>query len=183
MKLLSLVLSVLLATWFGLAIAPCAQAASDPDVRADDGVGPSWTAGAFFFAGKPGAFGGEASLSAQFKPTSLALYVGPHLSVVTAAADNGKVRFDLNLGVAETLWLVNAIGTGLDLDAVVVSHLTGQNSGVHGRVTPHLAIRTMSFGGEGAWSVRVGIPYDTHYKWGVQVGVTLQLNGVARLSD
>jgi hypothetical protein len=164
-------------------LAPCVWAGSDPDTRADDGIGPSWTTGAFLFAGKPGAFGGEGSLAAQFKPTAHALYVGPHLSVLAAAADDGKARFDLNLGVAQTAWFVNAIGSGLDIDAVVVSHYTGEDSGVHLRVTPSLAFRAMPFGTEGAWSIRVGLPYDTHYKWGVQAGVTLQLNGVARLSD
>ena len=184
MKLFPRFLPVLLALGISWVGAPVALGADHPDARADEGIGPSWTAGAFFFAGKPGAFGGEASLAAQFRPiVAHALYTGPHVSVLTAAADDGKARFDFNVGVAQTLWFVNAIGSGLDLDAVVISRLTGQDSGVHGRIIPHLAVRMMPFGEEGAWSARIGIPYDSHYKWGVQVGVTLQLNGVARLSD
>jgi hypothetical protein len=149
--------------------------------RADEGMGPTWTAGAFMVAGKPDALGTEIALGMQLKPLAgRSLYVGPRVSGIYAAAEKGATRWDLNVGVGETLWLVNAIGSGVDLDAVVVSQLTGQDIPVHFRVTPHLSVRTLAFGREGAWSIRLGVPYDTHYKWGVQAGLVLQLNGVYR---
>lgn len=154
---------------------------ANADSSADDGFGPSWSTGAMFYVGKPGALGGEGLLAMQFKPTAHALYIGPRMGALLAAADGGATRFDLSVGLAETIWIVNAIGSGIDLDAVFVTHLTGQDIPVNFRITPNLSIRTLPFGSEGAWAIRIRVPYDTHYKWGLQAGVTVQINDVARL--
>ena len=151
---------------------------------ADGIAGPDWVAGAFFFGGRPGAFGGEAAISPMFQPSpDHELLVGPHLSVLYALGDNSVTRLDLNLGLAETLWVVNAVGSGVDLDVVAPSTITGEDASVHFRITPHLAIRLLHFGEAGAWALRLGVPYDTHYKWGIQAGVTLQLNGMPRIGE
>jgi hypothetical protein len=148
-----------------------------------DVAGPDWVAGAYFVAVQPSAYGGELSLAAQFQPVpEHELLIGPKAGVLTAFGD-GVTRFDANFGIAETLWVVNAVGGGVDLDVVAPSTITGEDSSVHYRVTPTLAVRLLHFGQSGAWSARVGVPYDTHYHWGFQAGVTLQFNGLAPIGS
>ena len=147
-----------------------------------DFSGPDLVAGGYFVAGKPSAAGGEASLAAMFQPMpEHELLLGPSVSALVASADDGLTRFDLIWGLEATLWLVNAIGPGLELDVVAPSTITNQDAGVHFRVDPHVAIRLLRFGREGAWAIRLGAPYDTYYKWGFEAGITLQFSGVPRI--
>ena len=147
--------------------------------RADGIAGPDWFGGAYFVTGQPGAYGGELEITPMFQPfADHELLIGPKVSGLLAWGDNGVTRADLNLGVAETLWVVNAVGGGVDLDVVAPSTITGASTAVHFRFTPNVAIRLLHQGESGAWSVRLGVPYDTAYKWGIQAGITLQLNGI-----
>jgi hypothetical protein len=145
------------------------------------GPSPSWVAEGSFFLGRPSALGASAAVSSLFKPLEdRDLLVGPKLGALCAWADNSRTRFDLYWGLSEVLWVVNAVGGGVDLEVVAPSTITNEESAVHFRVVPHLAVRLFRVGEDGAWSMRVATPYDTHYKWGVELGLTLQFNGVTQ---
>jgi uncharacterized RDD family membrane protein YckC len=131
-----------------------------------------------FILGKPSAVGGEAGFSLLFHPLAEhELVVGPRANVLLAHAGPGP-RFELLSGVEGTVWLVNAIGPGFAVDLAAPTSLTGEDVPVHIRFSPLLSIRVARQGDDGAWSVRFGFPYDTHFRWGFQAGVTLQFNGV-----
>lgn len=131
-----------------------------------------------FVAVRPSALGGELGAALLFHPIpGHELLFGPRVGGLVAQGDS-RTRFDLNSGVESTLWIVNAIGPGLALEAVAPSLITGEDSAVHFRFVPNLSVRVLRFQEAGAWALRVGVPYDTHYKWGLQLGLTLQLDEV-----
>lgn len=147
--------------------------------RADGIAGPDWVTGAYFVTGQPDAFGGELAFASLFQPfADHELLLGPSISALVAGGENGVTRFDLNWGFQEVLWIVNAVGTGLNFDVVAPSTITGESASIHFRVTPSLSIRVLHVKETGALALRFGVPYDTHYKWGIQAGVTLQFNGI-----
>jgi hypothetical protein len=94
-----------------------------------------------------------------------------------------STRLDLNLGVDETLWLVNMFGPGMALDLVAPSTMGGEGVSVHFRIEPNFAVRVKRLGDVGALAVRIGVPYDSHYQWGLQLGVTLQMKGVPGFTE
>lgn len=146
------------------------------------GLDLNWTGALMGYAGKPSAYGGEAWVTGQFRLLpERAIWIGPKAGALLAWGEGSRTRFDLNWGISETTWFVNAVGSGLDLEVVAPSHITGEDSGVHYRIIPNLAVRAIRVGEEGALAIRLGVPYDTHYKWGIQAGVTLQLNGVPQV--
>ena len=108
--------------------------------------------------------------------------MGPKTSLLLAHGE-GRTRFDLNTGVEGTLWLVNALGPGMVLDVVAPSAISDEGSSVHFRWVPNLSVRLKRFQEEGAWAFRVGLPYDTHYKWGVQLGLTIQFGQVPVIGE
>jgi hypothetical protein len=146
---------------------------------------PRLGAGGYLIGGgTPTVYGGEAAVLAQFQPLAEhELYIGPKVGALLAWGSGGITRFDVNFGISETLWVVNAIGGGVDLDLVAPSTITGGDTLVNFRFTPYAAVRLLHFGSEGAWGLRLGVPYDTHYKWAVQLGVTLQLNGLPLIGE
>lgn len=169
---LGVVKSVIGCAMIALSVAPQVACALDLN----------WTAAAMGVAGKPSAYGGETFVTGQFRLLAeRAIWIGPKAGALIAWADADRARFDLNWGISETTWFVNAIGSGLDLEVVVPSTITGEESSVHFRIVPNLAVRAIRLGEEGALAVRLGVPYDTRYKWGIQAGVTFQFNGVPQV--
>jgi hypothetical protein len=150
---------------------------------AAEGGGPDLMMGGYFVSGKPSAYGFETSVAALLQPSSdHEFMIGPKFSLFYAFAENNVTRVDLNWGIASTVWLVNAIGPGVDLDIVAPSTLSGAEWAVHYRIEPNIQARILHFGERGAWALRLGVPYDTYYKWGVQAGVTLQFNGLPQFA-
>jgi hypothetical protein len=85
---------------------------------------------------------------------------------------------DLNSGVEGVIWLLNALGAGLAIDLVAPSTASGTDPEVHWRAEPNFSIRFQRVAEVGALSVRMGLPYDSHYHWGAQLGISLQFMGV-----
>jgi hypothetical protein len=131
----------------------------------------------------PSAVGGEGGASLLFAPIEgHPFMLGPKVTFL-AAQGNGQTRLDLNTGIEGTVWLVNAIGPGLAFDVVAPSNISGQGSSIHFRMEPNLAVRLLHARDSGAWAVRVGLPYDSGYQWGLQLGVTLQLSGLPKIGE
>ncbi|MGK5084224.1 hypothetical protein WDW37_13090 [Bdellovibrionota bacterium FG-1] len=131
-----------------------------------------------FVSVEPSSLGIETGLSLLFQPfVEHEWVVGPKASVLFATGQ-GKTRFDLNSGIDSIFWVANAFGPGLALDVVAPSSISGEDGGARFRIEPNLAVRFKRFQDEGAWGLRLGVPYDSRFKWGVQVGLTLQLGGV-----
>ncbi len=152
-----------------------------PAARAD--WGPyylGWLSGALV---SPSAKGAEAGLAILLKPIAeREFFVGPHLSSL-AAAGSDQTRLDLNTGIEGTMWIANAVGSGLSFDVVAPSTITGSESSVHYRIQPMLSVRFLRYSKEGAFALRVGVPYDTAYKWGFLAGISFQLNGVPEIGE
>ena len=151
-----------------------------PEARAE--LDPRYQAETSFVSVNPSALGGEFGVAALVEPfLGRQFWIGPKASLLVAGGDS-RTRLDLNLGIEGTLWFVNAIGPGLAVDVVAPSTITGENSSVHFRVEPNLAIRLLHYREYGAWALRFGVPYDSAYQWGIQAGVVLEFNGISEYS-
>lgn len=127
---------------------------------------------------KPSAFGIDLAASVLTTPLDFRqVLIGPKVGMLVASG-SGVTRLDLNVGVESVAWLVNALGLGLAVQAVVPSTATGTDPTVHLRVEPSASIRFHRVADVGALAVRAGLPYDSHYRWGWQLGISLQFMGV-----
>jgi hypothetical protein len=128
---------------------------------------------------KATSMSGELALSVwQRAIPERSLYIGPKLGVLLEGDQTSSSRLSLQAGGEGVLWFVNAIGLGASMEAIGDFSRTTRF-----RLDPFVAVRLLRFQREGAWAVRVGVPYDTRYQWGVQVGVTLQPSGIPVFGD
>ena len=138
---------------------------------------------ASMLATAPSAFGGRIFVSGLVAPVpEKSMLVGPRLAY-TYVSGSGTSRSEFNLGVGQQLWLLNFIATGLNLDYVAAKSISPKEEADMAQATrfqvePVFLIRFKRFGDEGAWTMWLGAPYDTHYKWGAELGLMLQFNGV-----
>jgi hypothetical protein len=135
----------------------------------------------------PSSWGAELGAAGLFQPFSgRNLSMGPRLGWMWASGDS-QTRYDLQFGGEGILWFVNAIGTGLELSLIAPSWVTTDtgsfNNSVHFRINPTLSVRLARFQKSGAFGVRFGLPYDTLYQWGFQLGVTCQTSGVSHIGE
>ncbi len=131
----------------------------------------------------PSVWGGELGISFLMPPIpTRGLWVGPHLGVLWAGGSDSTYRSDFELGGESILWIANAVGAGLRLDLLVPNSIFFSSISVPARlrVEPHLSVRFLRFKEEGAWAMRLGLSYDTFYRWGISAGISLQWSGVYR---
>jgi hypothetical protein len=123
-----------------------------------------------------------AQLGASLQATPLqghGLTAGPRLGVLAAGNSDG-FRLDFSAGGEATLWFVNAIGPGFAFDVVApsVTSSTQIDSHFHYRAESLLNVRVRHFRQTGALALRGSLFYDTQFKLGAGVGITLQFSGV-----
>jgi hypothetical protein len=133
----------------------------------------------------PSSWGAEVGASGLVQPFSgRNISLGPRLGLMWATGSS-QTRYDFQFGGEGILWFVNAIGTGLELSLIgpswVKTDFGSFNNAVHFRINPSVSIRLARFQKGGAWGVRFGLPYDTLYQWGFQLGATLQPFGVSQM--
>ncbi len=128
---------------------------------------------------KPNAWGGEAGMALLLQPLDgVPWYFGPKATALLARGD-GRTRFDLNSGLETTFWFANAIGIGGSAEVVAPSSISFENLSTHFRFSPQWTVRLARLGDDGAWAVRLAVPYDTHFGWGVSLGCVLQMGQIA----
>jgi hypothetical protein len=137
-----------------------------------------------FVTVNPSSNGGELGAALLFEVSqNRSLWIGPRLGGMWVGGPV-ESRVDFQFGLDSYLWMMNAIGLGLEVSAIDPSRvyanadMGGFNNSVHYRINPHLSLRFLHFQKEGAWAFKLGVPYDSLYQWGFQVGVSLQLSGV-----
>lgn len=137
-----------------------------------------------FVIANPNSHGADVSLAALFSPLKTSAFVvGPRVGWLGLGGEAG--RSDLNVGVDASLWFVNAIGAGMQVDWVAASTRTiPAPDGEYARLRfqPYFSARILRFQEEGAWALRIAPVYDSYYKWGLQVGVTLQFSGIPNVA-
>jgi hypothetical protein len=132
--------------------------------------------------------GGQFEAAGLFRPFSSKpnMTFGPRAGVLWMG-NTAPYPVDLQIGAEGTLWVMNKVGIGLGSDLMIPQGLNSledkTRQSTHYRFGPYLAIRLQPFRKEGAWAIRMGMPYDTRSQWGIQAGVSLQLNGVQRLGE
>jgi hypothetical protein len=132
-----------------------------------------------FLTSEPSAVGGELGATWLLQPVfERNLLIGPRLSFRAMNGDAGTI-LGLQAGVEGNLWLVNALGPGFAIDFVgpLKEGDVWLNPGW--RVQGFALARFKHFGNEGAWALRAGMQYDSHFHWGILAGVSLQFTGVA----
>jgi hypothetical protein len=128
----------------------------------------------------PSCLGGELGGGLLFIPfEGRGLVAGPHVTGLLAGG-SGTTRFDLNTGVEAALYFANAIAPGLAFDVVFPSLVSPDLAAgsLHFRGESFLSVRFARFQQQGAWAVRAGLIYDSFYRWGGTLGLSLQFNGV-----
>jgi len=138
-----------------------------------------WETFGMFVTTQPSLYGGELGIALLTQPVGdLSFFVAPRMSLLGAWGDQ-TTRWDLNTGIEATLWAVNAIGVGAAADVAIPSYdRTGGGGTAHFRFQPLVGVRLSRLTEDGAWALRIGVPYDTRYSWGFQVGMALQFSGV-----
>jgi hypothetical protein len=99
--------------------------------------------------------------------------VGPRAGVLRAF-HGPDTRTDFSIGGTGLVWIANLAGPGFAADWIV----TNQETTTHARLEPYVSLRAFHVLKEGALSLRVGVPYETPYRWGFRAGIALQLDGV-----
>ena len=118
----------------------------------------------------------EAEFQSAFLFSSNAAHsflVGPRLGIYLVN-DNLRNRVDLQLGGVCVLWFMNVVGLGLGVD--VLTH--PESSWIHAQMNPFIETRLLHYKSTGAWALRLGVLYDSLYRWNGQVGVSLQFDGI-----
>lgn len=106
------------------------------------------------------------------------VWVGPKVTLTTISFEN-SYQTDLSGGIQGIIWLANAVGPGLEVSYVVPR----AERSSHFRIEPSFSVRLSRFREEGAWALRLALPYDTLYRWGMAAGVSLQLSGVPNIGE
>ncbi|MBI2712452.1 MAG: hypothetical protein HYX41_06315 [Bdellovibrio sp.] len=127
-------------------------------------------------SGSPAGFSGEWGFSRLFgvgdEPR---FFLGPRFAMLYNS--QGNYDFFFPVGVQGEIWAVNAVGMGLRAE-VVIPYFVGQLP-LSFRVTPMVTARFLHLGEAGALGFHFAVPYDSQKKWYVQLGLTLQLDGVS----
>lgn len=123
-------------------------------------------------------FSAEAALFRSFRLLEeREIWVGPRVGVLWNS--QGKSEFSFPIGLQSELWFVNALGIGLRTDVVIPFFMDQRPLSF--RISPLFLLRVLHLGETGALAVNLAIPYDTHQKWNVQLGLSLQLGGLPQV--
>lgn len=173
----------------GAAVEPKASVSNDTESSpgADPGVGVivsrlspelHFQTSASFLTSSPGAKGVELGVQMLIEPISNRWwYIGPRFALAFFGTDRGG-RWNANTGLESTLWMANWAGPGIGVDLVAPSREVETWNNPHVRLESFLGIRLRRYGEEGALALRLGVQYDTRFRWGARIGVTLQFSGV-----
>jgi len=102
---------------------------------------------------------------------------GPRLNLIgLSSSSTSASRFEAAIGGETVLWMLNAFGPGIAVDAIAP---TTAQQGVGFRVEPSLTTRFAKYGEQGAWAIRLGAPWDSRFSWGIKVGLSLQFSNAA----
>lgn len=110
---------------------------------------------------------------------SRALVMGP--SVGFLAAGGSFLRLEFIPGFGCQFFVLNALGLGIQLDAVIPvggSATGGLPPAIRPRAALVGTLRLRRFATEGVWGARWAVHHDFNEGIGVQIGLTLQLDGV-----
>lgn len=122
---------------------------------------------------------GAVSSSLTRKLLDRALMVGPSLGVQVASGQYLRVEFVP--GVGAQFFVLNVMGLGVEMDLVVPLGGT-TSSGLIPLIRPRAAfigtLRFIHLKDDGAIGARWAVHHDFHEGLGVQLGVTMQINGV-----
>lgn len=122
---------------------------------------------------------GAVSSSLTRKLLDRALMIGPSLGVQVASGQYLRVEFVPGFGAQ--FFVLNVMGLGVEMDLVVPLGGT-TSSGLIPLIRPRAAfigtLRFIHLKDDGAIGARWAVHHDFHEGLGVQLGVTLQLNGV-----
>jgi hypothetical protein len=135
----------------------------------------------------PKLSGAEASTTVFFRgKQDRSFFLGPKFGAyLVQGSDYHQSAFFT--GIESVVWLVNAVGLGSSFEVIAplgrgpAGHETHDSQLMRIRVSPYISFRYARLAQNGAWSMRLGIPYDTIQKWGIQVGLSLQFSGVPRV--
>jgi hypothetical protein len=172
------------------ALVPGARA---DDARAADGAGGAYedailgagyhlqvmVSGAF---ANPSAYGADFAAAALLRPLAgRGWFIGPRLGGLVATGST-TTRADLNSGIETALWFANAIAPGLAAEVAIPSYdSSGGGSSPHFRFESLISARIQHYHHVGAWALRLGLNYDTFYRWGGTAGISLQFSGVPQI--
>jgi hypothetical protein len=103
--------------------------------------------------------------------------MGPRLGVAQGFG-NAASRQVLHAGGEATVWLMNAIGPGIGIDASRVAPGNGGDATWGYRLDGFVGLRLFRLSTHGAFGIRGGVQYESQVQWAAKVGLSLQLSGV-----
>ena len=135
----------------------------------------------------PRLSGAEAATTFFFRgKREKSFFLGPKIGAYLVQGPSDQQSAFL-WGLESVVWFVNAVGLGSSFEVMAphwrapASYNAQDSQLIRLRINPYLAFRFARLNQNGAWAVRIGIPYDTVQKWGFQVGLSLQFSGVPRV--
>ncbi|MGZ3687440.1 MAG: hypothetical protein ACXWP5_16165 [Bdellovibrionota bacterium] len=126
------------------------------------------------------AYGGEVGASLLLEPfRGRQWYFGPEFTVEYLPS---VTRVNLHTGIDTCIWIMNIVAPGFSADVTPISWSSGTFQAIHERNYLYLSFRLAHVLRSGALALRFGGTYDTAYQFGAKAGLTLQLDGVPKLT-